>query len=52
MKWVPIAEMIADGLTKAFPKQRHEVSLAQLSLTDISDKIDPLRLRELDDVII
>ena len=34
--WVPTSEMLADGLTKALPRQRHEEFIRQLRLVDIS----------------
>jgi antitoxin component of MazEF toxin-antitoxin module len=36
IEWIPTAEMPADGLTKALPRQRHEIFLRQLGLIDIS----------------
>ena len=34
--WVPTSEMIADGLTKALPRQRFERFVDQLGLVDVS----------------
>jgi len=34
--WVPTNEMIADGLTKALPRQRFERFVDQLGLVDIT----------------
>jgi hypothetical protein len=34
--WVPTSEMIADGLTKALPRQRFERFIDQLGLVDIT----------------
>lgn len=36
IEWVPTAEMPADGLTKALPRQKHEIFIHQLGLVDIS----------------
>jgi len=38
--WIPTADMPADGLTKALPRQRHEIFLRQLGLTDIRARLD------------
>jgi len=38
-EWVPTKEMIADGLTKALPRQMHEEFVRQIRLDDISDRI-------------
>jgi hypothetical protein len=35
IEWIPTTEMPADGLTKALPKQKHQVFLQQLGLVDI-----------------
>ena len=35
IEWVPSANMPADGLTKALPRQKHERFIAQLNLVDI-----------------
>jgi hypothetical protein len=34
VRWVPTAEMPADGLTKPLPRQRHEAFIRQLGLVD------------------
>ena len=39
LKWVPTAEMPADGLTKALPTQKHATFIAQLNLVDISSRL-------------
>ena len=39
IKWVPTADMTADGLTKALPRQKHETFVQQLNLVDIKDLI-------------
>jgi len=36
IEWIPTAEMPADGLTKALPRQRHEIFVKQLGLIDIA----------------
>jgi transposase InsO family protein len=36
IEWVPTAEMPADGLTKALPRQKHEIFIKQLGLVDIA----------------
>lgn len=33
--WIPTAQMPADGLTKALPRQKHERFIQQLGLTDV-----------------
>ena len=38
-KWTPTNDMIADGLTKALPRQRHEAFVKQIKLDDISERI-------------
>lgn len=37
--WVPTSKMIADGMTKALPKQRHATFVKMLQMEDISDQI-------------
>ena len=39
IKWVPTADMTADGLTKALPRQKHETFVQQLNLVDIKNLI-------------
>ena len=39
IKWLPTAQMPADGLTKALPAQKHATFLRQLNLVDISEKL-------------
>ena len=39
LKWLPTAEMPADGFTKALSAQKHATFVAQLNLVDISDKL-------------
>lgn len=39
-KWVPTDQMIADGLTKALPAQRHQQFVKQLNLKDLSSIIN------------
>jgi hypothetical protein len=39
IKWLPTAQMPADGLTKALPAQKHANFLRQLNLVDISTKL-------------
>ena len=39
LKWLPTAEMPADGLTKALPTQKHALFVAQLNLVDISSRL-------------
>lgn len=43
--WVPTAEMPADGLTKALPRQKHEVFIKQLGLVDIRKQLDLVEKR-------
>jgi hypothetical protein len=40
IKWMPTAEMPADGLTKQLPRQKHEEFVRQLNLVDISDQLN------------
>jgi hypothetical protein len=39
LKWLPTAQMPADGLTKALPAQKHATFVQQLNLVDITQKI-------------
>ena len=39
INWVSTANMRADGLTKALPRQRHETFIRQLGLVDIGEKL-------------
>ena len=39
IEWLPTSEMLADGLTKALPRQRFEAFVRQLNLQDIQDKL-------------
>jgi len=43
INWIPSAQMPADGLTKALPRQKHEVFIRQLGLIDIKNKIDHIK---------
>jgi hypothetical protein len=36
IRWVPTADMIADGFTKELPAQKHSNFIKQLNLVDIS----------------
>jgi hypothetical protein len=40
VSWTPTNDMPADGLTKALPRQRHEMFVRQLNLVDIKDQLD------------
>jgi hypothetical protein len=40
---LPAADMPADGLTKALPRQKFEYFRSLLNLADIQDKIEGLR---------
>jgi hypothetical protein len=42
VKWVPTADMPADGLTKSLPRQRQEKFVQQLGLVDISDLLEKM----------
>ena len=39
IEWVPSADMPADGLTKALPRQKHERFITQLNLVDIRTQL-------------
>jgi Reverse transcriptase (RNA-dependent DNA polymerase) len=39
IKWLPTAQMPADGLTKALPAQKHATFVRQLNLVDISKRL-------------
>ena len=39
VQWVPTAEMVADGFTKALPAQKHSDFIKLLNLVDIKDKL-------------
>jgi hypothetical protein len=39
VKWLPTAQIPADGLTKALPAQKHATFLRQLNLVDIAEKL-------------
>ena len=39
-KWVPTAEMAADGLTKVLPRQKHKEFICQFHLIDITSIIN------------
>ena len=36
IEWLPTAEMPADGLTKALPRQKHDEFVRQLRLADLT----------------
>jgi hypothetical protein len=40
VEWIRTAEMKADGLTKALPRQLHERFVHQLGMVDLTDKIE------------
>ncbi|KAJ5771802.1 hypothetical protein N7520_002331 [Penicillium odoratum] len=40
IKWVPTAQMLADGLTKMLPRQKHEAFVRMLGLTDVRHLIE------------
>ena len=40
INWIPTADMPADGLTKALPRQRHEIFIRQLGLIDIRELLE------------
>jgi hypothetical protein len=42
INWIPTAEMPADGLTKALPRQKHENFVRQLGLVDIRERLQKL----------
>ena len=39
LQWVPTTDMLADGLTKALPCQKHKAFICQLNLVDIESLI-------------
>jgi hypothetical protein len=39
VKWLPTAQMPADGFTKSLPAQKHATFLRQLNLVDIAEKL-------------
>jgi Reverse transcriptase (RNA-dependent DNA polymerase) len=43
IRWIPTAEMPADGLTKPLSAQKHEAFVKQLNLVDIQEKLNPIR---------
>ena len=44
--YLPTAKMVADGLTKLLPAQKHQTFIKQLGLIDLEDLIDELRFEE------
>ncbi|KAJ5642646.1 hypothetical protein N7490_006646 [Penicillium lividum] len=40
IKWVPTSQMLADGLTKMLPRQKHEAFVRMLGLTDVRHLIE------------
>jgi hypothetical protein len=46
LKWIPTANMPADGLTKGLIKQKNEIFIKQLNLVDISDRLGPITTRD------
>jgi Reverse transcriptase (RNA-dependent DNA polymerase) len=45
-EWKPTTEMLADGLTKALPRQRHEGFIKMIGLDDIQDRLNRERRME------
>jgi hypothetical protein len=45
-RWTPTKDMIADGLTKALPRQRHDEFIRQIKLDDITARIQLERRME------
>jgi hypothetical protein len=39
-QWKPTKEMIADGLTKALPRQKHESFVKMVGIEDIKDRLN------------
>jgi hypothetical protein len=50
IQWLATADMPADGLTKALPKQKHAIFVKQIHLVDFSSRIEG-REEEEDDSI-
>jgi len=40
LNWICTTEMLADGLTKALPRQQHEAFVRQIGLVDISNRLE------------
>ena len=40
VKWVPTAKMVADGLTKVLPRQKHEQFVKLLRMEDIQHLVE------------
>lgn len=39
IRWVPTGQMVADGLTKVLPRQKHEAFVKMLGLVDVEPLI-------------
>ena len=46
-QWVPTESMLADGLTKALPRQRHEEFVRMIRLDDITERLQQERKMEI-----
>ena len=44
--YLPTAQMVADGLTKLLPAQKHDTFIKQLGLKDVTDEIDRAGMQE------
>jgi hypothetical protein len=46
LKWIPTADMPADGLTKGLTKQKNDRFIEQLNLVDISTRLGPISAKD------
>ena len=45
-RWIPTAEMPADGLTKALSRQKHEAFVRLVGLRDITEQLEQLETEQ------
>jgi hypothetical protein len=48
VSWLATSQLLADGLTKSLPRQKHAIFIEQLGLVDVSSQLKQSDLQETD----